>query len=126
MPYDPRELFFKEIIDLNQDEPYYFSKRFKKAKLLLTDEEYKRVSALLTGLKRKYGLMRVSLFDVEKALNRGLILKVRTGSYIRKIGKEAFIRQLSIVDDELDRLVKAKANEIRFTGSTDFLRKARG
>ena len=124
MVYDYRELVFKEMLDLGPEDEFYYTKRFKKARLLLNKTDYEAILGALTALKVKYSLDRYSLYWIERKLKRASGLKVRDGDAIRTVPKVRLIKELGLIDDRLDLLIKLKAPEIRFTGSMDFIRRA--
>lgn len=124
MAYDFREIIFKEMLELSPSDEFYFTKRVSKAQFLLSDEEMAYIDQMFDDFRHRYGLGKWSLFFIERKLRRGAGIKVRDGATARKLSCMRLIKDLMMIDSQIDIMVKLKAKEIRFSGSLDFIRKA--
>lgn len=115
MPYDWRELVFKELLSMNPQNPFYFSQRLKKATLILTEEEFNPLFLTLQEIKEKFGLDLYSLEVIERKLMSAVAIKVRQDDKVWVVPRSAVIRRLSSLDDHLDAVLKEKAKSIRWS-----------
>ena len=123
MVYDYRELVFKEILDLNPEDPFYYTKRFRKAYHLLSKEDYDILIYELDLIKARYGIAGHNLKFLEAKLAGSAGIKLRAGAVLRIVPKDRILRDLSDLDDQLDITIKKLSASIRFSGSLDMVKR---
>ena len=119
MPFDWRELIFRDMMALDPDDPYYFTKRFTKAKLLLSEEDFNLVKDKLVEVLNDLGLNQFKLRFLEERIKGHAGLKLRGDATIRKISKNKLLSKLAEIDSELDVKLKMMAPAIRWSGSLE-------
>jgi hypothetical protein len=117
--YDYRELIFRELMALNQEDPYYYSKRFRKALYILTKEEVTKLEKLVARFKSEVKLHHSPLPFIERKLQSSKGIKLRTETDIVVIPRHTILARLNEIDDWLDITMKKKAGEIRWASPGD-------
>lgn len=119
MAYDWREIIFRDLQAISPEDPFYFSRRFRKAMLILNSSEVEELASRLGKVKANLGFSGQSLDFIEKKLRTRKAIKIRSASNLVLVTRERAMRSLNALDDWLDEALKRKAGQIRWSHTGD-------
>jgi len=119
VPFDYRELIYREILSVSPEDPFYYYKKFSKMLLILSDDDQEHLVASMDDVKTSFGLSGYSLFNIEKFLNGSKGLKIRSEGDITRVNCEQVTDRLRLIDEWVDQKLRELVKQIRFSNMSE-------
>lgn len=122
MPYDYRELIYREILAIDPSDIFYYSKKFNKSMFILADADKTELTNRVLGLKEDFNLSNYDLYNIEKMIRASKGIKIRFDYDIIVVHSVKVLDKLRLIDVWVDGKFQDLIKVIRFSNMESIAR----